>query len=179
MSRIGKKTITLPSGVSFNFDEPNKVVTVKGALGELKAKVTSFVGFKIENNELSVQILNQENDFQKAIWGTTRSIVNNMVEGVNKGYTKEIELNGVGYRMELGSDLTLHIGYSHPVKVVIPSGIKLTLNKNLLTGTSIDKELLGNFFSQIFHLKPCDVYKHKGFKFPGQFYRKKVGKKGK
>jgi len=102
-----------------------------------------------------------------------------MVQGVATGYNKELELNGVGFRMELGKQLILYIGYSHPVNVDIPDDIKLTLEKNVLKGTSIDKQSLGNFFSYVHNLKPCDVYKQKGFKFPGRFYRKKVGKKGK
>jgi large subunit ribosomal protein L6 len=179
MSRIGKKVIPLPSGVVFDYNEESHTVSVKGSLGELKQKFTQHVNFNVDSQSVDVVINDPSNGFQNAIWGTTRSIVNNMVEGVSKGFTKEIELNGVGFRMELGSELTLFIGFSHPVKVQIPSAIKLSLNKNLLSGTSIDKELIGNFFSQIYHLKPCDVYKHKGFKFPGQFYRKKVGKKSK
>ena len=171
--------INLPSGVTFDYNDATNLVSVKGSLGELSKKFTTTVSFKVENNEVTVLIKDETDDFQKAMWGTARSIVNNMVEGVSKGFTKEIELNGVGYRMELGSELTLYIGFSHPVKVQIPSGIKLSLNKNLLSGTSSDKELLGDFFSKIFNMKPCDVYKHKGFKFPGKFYKKKVGKKGK
>lgn len=179
MSRIGKKLINLPSGVDFNFQKENKKVIVKGGLGQLEANVTRFVGFKVENGVVEVTIENSEDKFQRAIWGTTRSILANLVEGVSNGFNKEIELNGVGYKMELGSELVLYLGFSHTVKVAIPSEIKLSLNKNLLSGTSIDKQLLGNFFANLFKLKPCDVYKHKGFKFPGQFYRKKVGKKGK
>lgn len=179
MSRIGKKVVILPSGVTFSYNKNDKKITVNGSLGQLTSNVTSYVGFDVKDGSVSVTIKNENDDFQKAIWGTTRSILNNMVEGVSKGFFKEIELNGVGYRMELAEELTLYIGFSHSVKVKIPAEIKLSLNKNLLSGTSIDKEMLGNFFSQIFKLKPCDVYKHKGFKFPGQFYRKKVGKKGK
>jgi large subunit ribosomal protein L6 len=179
MSRIGKKVITLPNGVTFNFDETSNQVSVKGSLGELNKKFVPQVGFKVDNGEINVFVKDSSDDFQNAIWGTVRSIVNNMVEGVSKGFTKEIELNGVGFRMELGSELVLYIGFSHPVKVKIPSEVKLTLNKNMLSGTSHDKEILGDFFSKIYSLKPCDVYKHKGFKFPGVFYRKKVGKKGK
>ena len=92
---------------------------------------------------------------------------------------KEVELNGVGFRMELAKDLTCFLGFSHPVVLPIPSQISLNLEKNVLKGKSIDKQLLGNFFSNLHNIKPCDVYKQKGFKFPGRFYRKKVGKKGK
>jgi large subunit ribosomal protein L6 len=102
-----------------------------------------------------------------------------MVIGVSTGFTKELELNGVGYKMELsGQTLTVYIGFSHPVKLDIHPAIKLSLNKNLLSGTSYDKQLLNNFFGNLHEMKPCDPYKHKGFKFPGRFYIKKVGKKG-
>lgn len=179
MSRIGKKVITLPSNVELSYSAETREVLVKGPLGQLNATINPTASLTIENGEIVVEVKNPEQDFDRAIWGTTRSIVANMIEGVSKGFNKELELNGVGYKMELGSELTLYIGFSHPVKVQIPTGVKLTLNKNLLTGNSIDKELLGNFFSKIYHMKPCDVYKHKGFKYPGRFYRKKVGKKGK
>jgi len=179
MSRIGKKVINLPSGVNFDFQKENRKIIVKGALGELETNVTRFVGFKVQDGVLEVTIENSEDKLQRAIWGTTRSILANMVEGVTNGFTKEIELNGVGFKMELGSELVLYLGFSHLVTIAIPAEIKLTLNKNLLSGTCNDKQLIGNFFANLYKLKPCDVYKHKGFKFPGKFYRKKVGKKGK
>jgi large subunit ribosomal protein L6 len=178
MSRIGKNPIILNDKISIDLSQP-RIVKVKGPLGELSTNVLDFVEIKVENNQLLVNVKNADDRIQKAIWGTTRAIINNMVEGVSKGYEKKMELNGVGYKMELGKELTLYIGFSHPVKVEIPPSIKLSLEKNVLTGTSYDKQALGNFFTNVHNMKPCDVYKQKGFKFPGRFYRKKVTKKGK
>lgn len=180
MSRVGKKVIELPDKVTVEYDSKTNTVTVKGALGELSRQLYRDIKLQIDGNNITLTVKNPDDKFQRAIWGTSRAIVQNMVDGVSKGFNKEVELNGVGYKMELaGNTLTLYIGYSHSVKVDVPTGIKLTLNKNLLTGTSINKELIGNFFSTIHNMKPADPYKHKGFKFPGRFYRKKVVKKTK
>jgi large subunit ribosomal protein L6 len=179
MSRIGKKPITLPSGVTLDFDRANNLVTVSGPLGKLSQKIQPFIGIEIENGEVIVSVKEENTKYQRAIWGTTRAVVQNLVQGVSTGFTKEVELNGVGYKMELGNQLVLYIGFSHPVKIDIPTSIKLSLNKNLLSGQSIDKHLLGDFFMSLHNMKPCDVYKQKGFKFPGKVYRKKVGKKAK
>ena len=179
MSRVGKKPIPLNSKVKAVLDSKTKVLNISGPLGELSMVIPTNINLDITESEVLVTVDNPKQKSQKALWGTIRAIINNMVQGVLEGFTKEVELNGVGYRMELGKELMLHIGYSHPVIVQIPSSIKLTLKKNLLSGTSIDKQALGNFFSYIHNLKPCDPYKHKGFKFPGRFYIKKEGKKGK
>jgi large subunit ribosomal protein L6 len=180
MSRIGKKTISIPSNVQIDFDSVNKNIKVKGSLGELKKILHNCITISIQDNELNVGVKDEDDKFQRAIWGTTRAIIYNLVEGVTKGFERKIELNGVGYKMELSDKaLTAYIGFSHPVVIEIPSGIKLTLNKNLLTGYAINNEEIGNFFSSLHNLKPCDPYKQKGFKFPGRFYRKKVVKKNK
>ena len=179
MSRVGKQPITIPSGVNVNFDTNTRNFDVSGPLGKLSFVVSKLVSLNIEQSLLTLSVENPEDKFDKAIWGTTRAIIQNLVEGVTVGFSKQVELNGVGYRMELASDLTLFIGFSHPVKVQIPKEISLTLEKNVLKGKSLDKQLIGNFFSTIHNMKPCDVYKQKGFKFPDRFYPKKIGKKGK
>ncbi len=179
MSRIGKKPIAIPSGVTVQIDDNTRIIKVSGVLGHLEQKFHTDVVFDIQGNEVKVTVPNPTNTRQRSMWGTSQAILSNMIQGVSTGYTKSLELNGVGFKMELSNDLTLYIGFSHSVKVVIPNGIKLTLAKNVLSGTSTDKQLLGDFFMNVFKLKPCDVYKHKGFKFPGAFYRKKVGKKSK
>jgi len=181
MSRIGKKLIVLPAQTTLDFDPKTRIIKVKGPLGELSRELHECVILtKNEDASYNITVKDETIKFQKAIWGTTRAVVFNMVDGVSKGFTKEIELNGVGFKMELGStQLTLALGFSHPVIVTIPSQTKLTLNKNLLSGNSIDKEEIGQFFSKLYYMKPCDVYKQKGFKYPGQFMRKKVVKKGK
>lgn len=177
MSRIGKKIITIPSNVQVKFAE--NILTAKGPKGELSMKVPPVVKLNQNGSEISFEVENENNKFSRALWGTTRANANNIITGVSEGFSKTLELNGVGYKMELGSKLTLYIGFSHTVVVEIPESIKLELVKNTLSGTSCDKQKIGDFFTNIHDMKPCDVYKHKGFKFPDRFYRKKVGKKGK
>lgn len=177
MSRVGKKIIPTDKNVDIKVNE--NLVTVKGPKGTLSITVLPFVKVNLDNNILNVTVENPKEKFQRAIWGTTRALVNNMIVGVTDGFKKEVELNGVGFKMELvGQNLTAYIGFSHPVKLIVPDLIKLELTKNVLSGVSIDKQLLNNFFGNLHEMKPCDPYKQKGFKFPGRFYIKKVGKKG-
>ena len=178
MSRIGKMIIDLPENVDVTVE--NTLVKVKGPKGELSQELLDFVSITQEDKQLNVTVAKEENKFQRAMWGTSRALVNNLVVGVTEGYTKKLELNGVGFRMAVqGKQLVLNIGYSHPVVIDIPEEITLKVEKNELVGESINKQLLGDFFTRIHNLKPADPYKHKGFKFPGRFYRKKVGKKAK
>jgi large subunit ribosomal protein L6 len=177
MSRVGKKAIHIDQSVKLELNG-NQVVVV-GPKGTLSTNVLDFVTLENTEGQLVVGVKKENDNFQKAVWGTTRAILANMVTGVTTGFSKEVELNGVGFKMELaGQNLTLYIGFSHPVKIVAPNEIKLTLTKNVLSGTSHDKQLLNNFFGNIHEMKPCDPYKQKGFKFPGRYYIKKVGKKG-
>ncbi|NJK71271.1 MAG: 50S ribosomal protein L6 [Thermales bacterium] len=180
MSRVGKKEIMIPSGVIVDFDKSNNIVTVKGTLGELKVDVLDFVSLAIDSDKITVKVDDENTKFQRSMWGTTRSLIQNAIAGVSQPFKKEIELNGVGYKMALsGANLVLNIGYSHPITVEVPGAIKLKLNKNVLEGECIDKQLIGDFFTSVHNMKPADPYKHKGFKFPGRYYRKKVGKKAK
>jgi large subunit ribosomal protein L6 len=177
MSRVGKKLIPIDQNVKVELNDNQ--VAVSGPNGSLTTTLLNFVSVKIDNNTLEVTVENEKDKFQKANWGTARAIIANMVTGVSKGFTKEMELNGVGFKMDItGNTLTLNIGFSHPVKITIPSPIKLSITKNVLSGSSYDKQLLNNFFGNIHEMKPCDPYKQKGFKFPNRFYVKKVGKKG-
>jgi large subunit ribosomal protein L6 len=177
MSRVGKKIISMDKSVTLKVD--GNQVQVTGPKGAMSCSILDFVSIENKENNLQINVKKPEDKFQKAVWGTTRAIIANMITGVTTGFSKEIELNGVGFKMELaGPNLTLYIGFSHPVKLIVPEAITLTLNKNVLSGTSFDKQLLNNFFGNIHEMKPCDPYKHKGFKFPGRFYVKKVGKKG-
>ncbi len=177
MSRVGKKLIPIDKNVTVKVDDNQVVVT--GANGSLSAKLLDFVKVEQIENDIQVSVAKPNDKFQKANWGTARAIIANMVTGVSTGFTKELELNGVGYKMELsGQTLTVYIGFSHPVKLDVNPAIKLSVTKNVLSGSSYDKQLLNNFFGNLHEMKPCDPYKHKGFKFPGRFYIKKVGKKG-
>lgn len=180
MSRIGKKIIEVPSTVTVEYNDSNKLITAKGPLGSLDLVIPNFLKVSQEGNIINILVENENEKKQRSCWGTYRSLINNIIIGVSTGFTKEMELNGVGFKMELaGQNLTLYIGFSHPVKVEAPKSVKLTLNKNVISGESIDKQVLGDFFMKIHNMKPCDVYKQKGFKIPNRFYRKKVGKKAK
>lgn len=178
MSRIGKKVIELPSGVTFDYNKKDRVVTIKGSLGELSQEVLEFVSLKKEDNTIEVIVENPEIKFQRAMWGTTRALIANMIEGVTKGYENKIVLTGVGFKMNLqGKTLVMALGFSHEVKVEIPDEIKATVKGGDLTGTSINKQVLNHWFTKVHNMKPADVYKHKGFKFPERYYLKKEGKK--
>jgi large subunit ribosomal protein L6 len=177
MSRVGKKLIPIDQNVKVELNDNRVVVT--GPKGTLNATFLPFLSIKQDAANIEVCVENEKDKFQKANWGTARAILSNMITGVSTGFTKEMELNGVGFKMDITGDiLTLNIGFSHPVKIKVPEAIKITITKNLLAGASYDKQLLNNFFGNIHEMKPCDPYKHKGFKFPGRFYVKKVGKKG-
>jgi large subunit ribosomal protein L6 len=178
MSRIGKAPILIPQGTQVSIDTATNTVTVTGKLGSLTESFPGIVSLSQADNQITVSVPDASDKFQRSMWGTARAIINNMVTGVTEGFSKQVELSGVGFRMELGSELTLHIGLSHPLKITIPQEIQLKLEKNVLSGTSASKQVLGNFFSYVHNLKPADAYKHKGFKFPGRFYIKKEGKRG-
>lgn len=178
MSRIGKKIIELPEGVDVSIQD--NTIIVKGKLGELSQELLDFVTLEQKDRILELKVEDENNKFQRSMWGTSRSLVANLVHGVTNGFKQKVELNGVGYKMALqGANLVLNIGYSHPVIISIPEGIMLKIDKNELLGESINKQLIGDFFTRVHNLKPADPYKHKGFKLPGRFYRKKVGKKAK
>lgn len=174
MSRIGKKIINIPSGVTVQVN--SDVVTVSGPKGTLSTKIQPFISVEINEGLVNILVKEENNKYQRAIWGTSRAIIANMVTGVTEEFTRKLELNGVGFKMELGNELKLALGFSHPVIITIPPSIKLTLEKNVLTAVSIDKHILGDFIMSIHNMKPCDPYKQKGFKIPGRFYRQKVGK---
>ena len=177
MSRIGKKIIIIPTGTVVTVD--GNVLSVKGPKGQLSMNMPLCIKAIIEGSQIHFEIADTNVKNTPALWGTTRANANNLIMGVSEGFSRTLELNGVGYKMELGNKLTLFIGFSHTVVLEIPALIKLELVKNVLTGTSCDKQLLGDYFTNIHNMKPCEPYKHKGFKFPERFYRKKVTKKSK
>ena len=178
MSRIGKKAVIIPSGVQVTIH--GRVITAKGPKGELSVEIHPKVLFKLEGNELSFYILPVQDRLAKALWGTMRAIAFNLIEGVSNGFTRYLELNGVGFKMAIASNkINFALGFSHPVDVDIPTGITITIEKNLITGQSHNKQMLGQFMAEIFHLKPHEPYKGKGFKIPGVKYRRLAGKTGK
>jgi large subunit ribosomal protein L6 len=180
MSRIGKLPVSLPSGVTVTVDDAN-VVTVKGPLGTLSQKIDSDIRVEIENNEL---VLSRPNDEKrlKSLHGLYRALIANMVVGVSKGYRKDLELVGVGYRAEAtGQRLEMNLGYSHDIVIELPQEIKVETKTEkrsnpIITLSSIDKQLIGHVAAKIRSLRPPEPYKGKGIKFVGERLRRKAGK---
>lgn len=175
MSRIGKKPITIPEKVETNLSA--NVLTVKGPKGTLTFTHHYEVAIKIEEGKAMVEKKGATKRAQ-ALWGTTAKLIENMFEGVTNGFTKQLELNGVGYRMNLaGKKLTLALGFSHPVVVELPEKVEAKVENNVLTLTSIDKQVLGEFAAYVRKQKPVEPYKGKGFRYVGEQVRRKEGKK--
>ncbi|MBO1515345.1 50S ribosomal protein L6 [Metabacillus bambusae] len=179
MSRIGKKPLEIPAGVTVTIADDN-TVTVKGPKGELTRTFNSDIKITIEENVLSVS---RPSDIKehRALHGTTRSLLGNMVEGVSKGFERGLELIGVGYRAsKSGNKLVLNVGYSHPVEITPESGIEIevpTQTKVLVKGT--DKERVGAIAANIRDVRPPEPYKGKGIRYEGEHVRRKEGKTAK
>lgn len=178
MSRIGKLPVQIPAGVEVKLEEGNNI-TVKGPKGTLSRKLVDDLTVKVEGNEV---VVTRPSDLKryKSLHGLTRTLIYNMVEGVTQGYTKVLEINGVGYRAaKSGNKLTLTLGYSHPVDMVDPEGVTSTVDGNKITVTGIDKEKVGQYAAEIRIKRPPEPYKGKGIKYSDEYIRRKVGKTGK
>ncbi|PMC34151.1 50S ribosomal protein L6 [Bacillus sp. UMB0899] len=179
MSRIGKKLLEIPAGVTINIAEDN-TVTVKGPKGELTRTFNPDMKIVIEDNVLTVARPSDAKE-HRALHGTTRSLLGNMVEGVSKGFERGLELIGVGYRAsKSGSKLVLNVGYSHPVEITPESGIEIEVpsqTKVLVKGT--DKERVGAIAANIRDVRPPEPYKGKGIRYEGEHVRRKEGKTAK
>ncbi len=176
MSKIGKKLITIPAGVTVTLE--GEVLKAKGPKGELTMKVHPEAKVEIVEGQIVVK-KTKEDGGSNAIWGLTRSLVNNIIIGVSVGYEKKLELQGVGFRMSIqGKKIVMALGFSHPVEVIIPEGITATLgDNNALSITGIDKQAVGQFAANIKDLKKVEPYKGKGFRYAGEKVRRKAGKK--
>ena len=178
MSRIGKKPVVIPAGVTVNVAEGN-VVTVKGPKGELTKTFNADMIINVEGNVLTVSRPSDEAQ-HRALHGLTRTLIANMVEGVEKGYSKELEVNGVGFRCEKkGTQLVMRLGYSHEVIVNEIPGITIEVpapNKIIIRG--IDKQAVGQFAAEVRGKRPPEPYKGKGIKYTTEVVRRKVGKTG-
>ena len=179
MSRIGKKPVIIPDGVEVKVD--GQVVTAKGPLGTETVELRPEVTVKLEGNEILVDIINHEDRKARALWGLSRTLINNAVEGVKHGFTKKLEIQGVGYRANMeGSNLNLVLGYSHPILVTPPEGIKISVEANTkITVTGANKQLVGDVAAEIRGKRPPEVYKGKGVRYEGEYVRRKAGKTGK
>jgi large subunit ribosomal protein L6 len=176
MSRIGKRVLTIPENVNVNVDE-NKI-TVKGPKGELSLDLIKTIKVNVEGNTLTVEKLKNDK-FTNQMHGTTNANINNMIIGVSEGFKKGLEILGVGYRFAVsGNVLTIQAGYSHPVKLDIPTGITV----NAISGTEIevsgaDKIVVGEFAANIRKVRQPEPYKGKGIRYKGEHVRRKEGKK--
>ncbi len=178
MSRIGRMPIAVPAGVTVDIAENNQV-TVKGPKGTLERVLPAEMDIKLEGNEV---IVTRPNDLKKmkSLHGLTRTLINNMVIGVTEGYSKVLEVNGVGYRAaKQGKKLVLNLGYSHPVEMEDPEGLESKVDGNTITITGIDKEKVGQYAAEIRDTRRPEPYKGKGIKYADEVIRRKVGKTGK
>lgn len=176
MSRIGKTPITLPSGVTVTLSGNN--LTVKGPKGELKRNFNNKeVAVTITDNQILVSKAEGSSRAAAAMWGLYRSLFSNMVIGVSEGFSKRLEVNGVGYRASVsGSKLTLMLGFSHPIEYQLPAGISATVEGNAITISGFDKELVGETAAKIRRFRKPEPYKGKGVKYTGEVIRRKAGK---
>jgi large subunit ribosomal protein L6 len=175
MSRVGKKPILIPEDIQVKIE--GKTAIIKGPKGELSKKIGPEIKIEIKENKifLTLQVENKKN---KALWGLTRNLLANMIKGVKEGFEKKLEIEGIGYKASLsGNDLELSLGFTHPIKIKAPEGIKFLVEKNTITVSGIDKELVGQTAAKIRKIKPPEPYKGKGVRYAGEVIKKKVGKK--
>ena len=179
MSRIGKKPVIIPDGVEVKID--GQVVTAKGPLGTETVELRPEVTLKLEGNEIIVDIVNHDDRKARALWGLSRTLIDNAVQGVKTGFTKKLEIQGVGYRANMeGSNLNLVLGFSHPILITPPEGIKIAVEANTkITVTGSNKQKVGDVAAEIRGKRPPEVYKGKGVRYEGEYVRRKAGKTGK
>ena len=179
MSRIGRLPVAIPAGVTVTVAD-NNVVTVKGKLGELTQKFDEIIDIKVEGAEVLVTRPNDEKE-TRALHGLTRALVNNMIVGVNEGFSKKLEIVGVGYRVEMkGKDLNIALGFSHPVIIAAPAGITFEVpDSNTIIVKGIDKQAVGQIAAVIRSKRPPEPYHGKGVKYSDEHIRRKAGKAGK
>jgi large subunit ribosomal protein L6 len=177
MSRVGKKPIPIPEKTKVSYQD--RVFKVEGAKGSLSREVHPAVDLTIEDNEIKVTIEKQDKS-TVALQGMTRSLLDNMVTGVSKGFERILEINGIGYRAEVsGKQIVFNLGFSHPVNFDLPEGISATIDKNTIVKLEgIDKELLGQTAAKIRSLRPPEPYKGKGVKYAEEHIQRKAGKTG-
>ncbi len=178
MSRIGNKPITVPNGVEVKIDGHH--ITVKGPKGTLERDIHKNMTVTMEGNTIIVIRPNDEPE-NKSLHGLTRTLINNMLEGVEKEFTRELQINGVGYRAQKqGTKLVMNLGYSHPVEMDAPAGITFDVpNPNTIIVKGIDKELVGQTAAVVRTKRPPEVYRGKGIKYAEEHIRRKEGKTGK
>ena len=178
MSRVGRAPVVIPAGVTVDLKEGNEI-TVKGPKGTLTRVLPAEMEIKMEDGQV---LVSRPNDLKKmkSLHGLTRSLIRNMVVGVSEGYTKVLEVNGVGYRAQKnGKTLVLNLGYSHPIEMEDPEGLESSVDGNKITISGIDKEKVGQYAANIRDKRRPEPYKGKGIKYADEVIRRKVGKAGK
>jgi len=175
MSKIGKQPVVIPDGIKVELNQDK--IKIMGPKGTLEKSLPKNLEFNFQVNLLTVKPITSDNQI-KALWGTWRSLINNMVIGVKDGFSKELEYKGVGYKAVVeGNMLNLSLGFSHPVNIKAPEGIDFKTEKNSIIISGIDKELVGQVAAKIRKLRPPEPYKGKGIKYKDEIIRRKEGKK--
>jgi len=175
MSRVGKKPITIPAAVSVSANGPE--IKVVGPKGEINLKLNRRILSKIEGSIINVDVVDHNNRRDRALWGLGRQLISNAVEGVFKGFEKRLEIHGVGFKAVLqGANLQINIGFSHPVIFTPAKGITLSVEKNTIIISGVDKQAVGETAAEIRRLKPPEPYKGKGIKYTDEVVRRKAGK---
>lgn len=182
MSRVGNSPITIPAGVTL--EKTGKTLTVNGSKGTLKMEIDPRLELEVEGPPAGgTALVKRKNDLKvvKSMHGLTRNLISNMIKGVSEGWTKDLELVGVGFRAVVAGDkLTLNIGFSHQVEIAAPEGISFTvLDNTKIKVSGIDKYMVGQIAANIRAVRPPDVYKGKGIRYAGEYVKKKLGKSGK
>jgi large subunit ribosomal protein L6 len=177
MSRIGRMPVSVPQGVTVQIDGAS--IVVKGPKGELSRSLHPEMAIALDGDQINVARPSEEKR-HKALHGLTRSLIHNMVDGVTNGFSKRLEIHGVGYRAEeIGKGVRLIVGYSHPVEYEAPEGIKITVeNPTLIKVEGIDKEVVGQVAAELRKVRPPEPYKGKGIRYQGEHVRRKAGKTG-
>jgi len=175
MSKLAKKPVTIKEGVSVTFE--NDIIKINGPKGSLTFKLPLGIDVKLIEGRLIVSLKNKNSVGLKPSLGLTRAMISNMVNGVSTGFEKKLELSGVGYRAQgAGRDLTLSVGFSHPVKIRADEGLSFTVSENIITVMGANKDMVGNMAAKIRAIRPPEPYKGKGIKYLQERIRRKVGK---
>ena len=175
MSRVGKKPVVLPSGVTAEMK--NSTLTVTGPKGSLSIEIHPKVLVNVSEKEITVDVAGKENKKEKALWGLFRALIQNLADGVTKGFEKKLEVIGVGFKVAVqGTKIVMALGFSHPVEVDIPAGLTVIVDKNTITITGPDKQKVGQFAAEVRELKKPEPYKGKGIRYSDEVVIRKAGK---
>jgi len=176
MSKIGKKPIIIPDGVTVKVT--GQEVRVKGSKGELSLIIGSAIKIEVKDKEINLSI-GEKTKENKSIWGTTRMLIDNMIKGVSQGFEKRLEIQGIGFKAALQgkNKIVLNVGFTHPVELTAPEGVEFKLDKNIIIVTGIDKQKVGQITAEIRAAKPPEPYLGKGIRYVGEVVKRKAGKK--